>query len=88
MLLNGTRVKTIIAIDISSSISYDDIICSTSVCHVRCWFPVGCYFVDIDAVLSDDLILECMQYRSCHSMTIPKGPKLSANILWYVFKIV
>ena len=63
------------------------IICGDTVCHIVCDTDSGCYNTTVDASASDDLVLECTKDSSCYGLKIKKPPQLSANILWYVYKL-
>ena len=71
-------------VTINNYFSNNNILCSTTICHIICDIATRCHNLLIDASQSNQLILECRVDNSCENLIISQAPHISANILWYI----
>eukprot|EP01084_Bolivina_argentea_P124591 220769_1 len=64
----------------TSNLNHKTIICNATYCHIICNSTDACHDSEIDASLSDILIIECSELASCAETKIIHGPSTQAII--------
>lgn len=75
---NGTHEVYIVTED--TLFQFDDINCQLAHCIINCDVSSGCYGMNVNGYVSNELIIQCSQYQSCESMSVI-GPALNAASL-------